>query len=57
MINRYFQGANILLGNEIHKTEKEELFLIDFGLAYSVPTNVKHNPDPRCKHDGTVSFL
>lgn len=50
------KGANILLGNEVRTGEKEELFLIDFGLAYLVPQNVKHQPDPRCKHDGTVSI-
>ena len=50
------KGANILLGNEVRTGEKEELFLIDFGLAYLVPQNVKHQPDPRAKHDGTVSI-
>ena len=50
------KGANILLGNEIKSKEKEELFLIDFGLAYLVPPKVKHQPDPRCKHDGTIEY-
>jgi vaccinia related kinase len=50
------KGANILLGNEIKAAEKEELFLIDFGLAYLVPPNVQHKPDPRCKHDGTIEY-
>lgn len=49
------KGANILLGNENTK-EKEELFLIDFGLAYLIPNNVVHKPDPRCKHDGTIEY-
>jgi len=51
------KGANILLGNETTK-DKEELFLIDFGLAYLVPEKAKivHKPDPRCRHDGTIEY-
>lgn len=50
------KGANILLGNE-NTSDKEELFLIDFGLAYLVPNNPQHRPDPKCKHDGTVCSI
>jgi vaccinia related kinase len=50
------KGANILLGNEVTH-DKEEVYLIDFGLAYLLPANPVEKPDPKAKHDGTVSLL
>ena len=48
------KGENILLGSQL---ELEELFLIDFGLAYFIPKNVVEANDQKTRHDGTVSNL
>lgn len=49
------KGANILLGNEVTH-DKEEVYLIDFGLAYLLPANPVEKPDPKAKHDGTIEY-
>ncbi|KAK9743746.1 Protein kinase domain [Popillia japonica] len=47
------KGANILLGLK----NKNQVYLVDFGLAVHYTTSDKFKPDPKKAHDGTIEYL
>ncbi|ESP02841.1 hypothetical protein LOTGIDRAFT_110807, partial [Lottia gigantea] len=53
------KAANILMGYKNGKTLPDEVYLVDFGLAFKYVIDGKHKEykeDPRKAHDGTVEF-
>ncbi|XP_050404327.1 serine/threonine-protein kinase VRK1 isoform X2 [Patella vulgata] len=53
------KAANILLGYKDGKVLNDQIFLVDFGLAFKYVVDGKHKEykeDPRKAHDGTVEF-
>ncbi|KAK6183120.1 hypothetical protein SNE40_010657 [Patella caerulea] len=53
------KAANILLGYEDGKVLNDQIYLVDFGLAFKYVVDGKHKEykeDPRKAHDGTVEF-
>ncbi|KAL5008871.1 hypothetical protein ScPMuIL_014452 [Solemya velum] len=53
------KAANLLLGYKHGKIDKNQVYLVDYGLAYRYTVDGKHKEykeDPRRAHDGTIEF-
>lgn len=48
------KGANMLLG--LKKTAKNQVYLVDFGLATRLKEDQPFTPDPKSAHNGTIEY-
>ncbi|CAH0588801.1 unnamed protein product [Chrysodeixis includens] len=48
------KGANMLLG--LKKTAKNQVYLVDFGLATRLKEDQPFSPDPKNAHNGTIEY-
>ncbi|PZC77484.1 hypothetical protein B5X24_HaOG203362 [Helicoverpa armigera] len=48
------KGANMLLG--LKKNAKNQVYLVDFGLATRLKEGQAFNPDPKSAHNGTIEY-
>ncbi|KAK9882964.1 hypothetical protein WA026_001181 [Henosepilachna vigintioctopunctata] len=49
------KGANVLLGST--KENKDQSYLVDFGLATKYQVGKEFKPNPKKAHDGTIEYL
>lgn len=53
------KASNILLGHDGGQTDNNQVYLVDFGLAYRYNPDGQHKPyreDPKRAHDGTAEY-
>jgi vaccinia related kinase len=49
------KGGNVLLGDTTEN--KNQAYLVDFGLAGKFTTDKEFKPNPKKAHDGTIEYL